>query len=50
MCQINQRYHKDTAERLGWNIETPYGNIKYANWLYERKGAYPWRASGHCHN
>lgn len=49
LCQINEYWHKDTAESLGWDIETPYGNIKYANHLYSKEGEYPWRYSGNCH-
>lgn len=48
MCQINAYYHRDTATSLGWDIETPEGNKKYAEWLYEREGNTPWSWSRHC--
>lgn len=49
MCQINEYWHGDKALSKGYDIETPYGNIKYANDLYSRQGYYPWRYSGNCH-
>lgn len=48
MCQINRRYHKDTAESMGLDIDTEQGNIKYANYLYETQGSKPWNASKKC--
>lgn len=49
LCQINEPIHGKTAEKLGWNIDTPYGNIRYANYLYRNYGEKPWTASAECH-
>jgi hypothetical protein len=47
--QINAFYHRDTANSLGFDIETEEGNIAYAKWLYNKEGAKPWLASFACH-
>jgi len=49
MCQINERINGWKADQLGYDIETPYGNIKMANYLYEKYGEMPWYASSGCH-
>jgi hypothetical protein len=48
MCQINLTYHEEEAERLGIDLFTTNGNIRYARWLYGRKGAQPWFWSRPC--
>ena len=48
VMQINEYYHLDRAERLGYNIYTLEGNLDYARYLYERKGTQPWQASQPC--
>ncbi len=48
VMQINERYHLETANRLGINIYTREGNMAYARNLYERKGVQPWSASYPC--
>jgi len=48
IMQINEYYHKDTAERLGINIYTLEGNMAYAKWLYGREGSTPWAPSSKC--
>jgi len=50
LCQINKRINGWKADQLGYDIETPYGNIKMANYLYEKYGEMPWDASSGCHN
>jgi len=49
MCQINRKYHGETSQSLGFDIEAEEGNIQYANWLYTQKGAQPWYLSRGCH-
>lgn len=48
VMQINERYHGDTARKLGIDIYTLEGNVAYARYLYEKKGVKPWKASEHC--
>jgi hypothetical protein len=50
MCQINLRYHGESAEKMGLDVRTEQGNIKYANHLYETQGSKPWSASQKCWN
>lgn len=46
--QINLRYHADKAKELGFDLNTPGGNILYARWLYDKEGTQPWSASKPC--
>ena len=48
VMQINLRYHAQTAERLGLDLENIYDNMAYARYLYEREGTRPWNASAPC--
>ena len=48
VMQINERYHRDKAESLGYDIDTLKGNIGYAKYLYRNQGLQPWSASRHC--
>lgn len=48
MCQINQKYHLATATKMGLDIFTEQGNIKYSNWLFENEGYTPWNWSKSC--
>jgi hypothetical protein len=48
-CQISAYYWSETAEKLGYDIESEEGNIRMANYLYDRYGSGPWRASSKCH-
>jgi len=48
VMQINKRYHQQTAEQLGLNLDDLYDNMAYARDLYERKGTQPWSASAPC--
>ncbi|MFZ2038787.1 MAG: hypothetical protein WAV11_02525 [Minisyncoccia bacterium] len=50
VMQINERYHKDTATKLGFDLETIDGNLAYAKWLYDKEGTYPWISSSPCWN
>jgi len=46
--QINERYHKENAEKMGIDIYTAEGNIEYGKYLYEKYGSKPWSASSKC--
>lgn len=48
VMQINEKYHLETASKLGYNIHTVEGNVAYAKYLYENQGAAPWLASSKC--
>jgi hypothetical protein len=50
VMQINTVYHRDTARRLGYDLETIEGNLGYARNLYEREGTRPWNSSRACWN
>lgn len=49
MCQISETYWLDMANKLGYNLETSEGNIRMANYIYEKQGAKPWVWSVSCH-
>lgn len=48
VMQINKRYHAETAEKLGLDLDDIYDNMAYARYLYEKKGTQPWSASSPC--
>lgn len=48
MCQINTKYHLETATSLGYDIYTADGNWGYAKYLYSTQGTNPWSASRSC--
>jgi hypothetical protein len=48
VMQINERYHKKTAEKLGLDLLTLEGNLAYAEYLYKKSGSQPWSASKPC--
>lgn len=48
VMQINESYHKAISEKLGYNIYTLDGNLAYAQYLYDKQGTKPWRASEVC--
>ena len=48
VMQINTRYHGETAEELGLDLNNLYDNMAYARDLYERQGTQPWSASAPC--
>ncbi len=48
VMQINEKYHLDQAEKLGYDLHTLEGNMAYAKWLYEKQGAKPWYPSEKC--
>ena len=48
VMQINKYYHADKAKSLGYDINTPEGNMAYAKYLYEKEGTKPWDSSSAC--
>lgn len=48
VMQINEYYHNDTSEKLGYDILTLEGNTAYARSLYEKYGVKPWSSSAKC--
>jgi hypothetical protein len=48
VMQINERYHLETAVKLGYDIHSIEGNVSYARYLYDKSGAQPWSASEPC--
>ena len=48
LMQINEKYHLETAEKLGLDIHTVEGNVNYAKYLYDNEGVQPWSASSPC--
>ncbi len=46
--QINEYYHKARSQKLGLDINTLEGNMKYARILYEEQGGQPWISSSPC--
>ncbi len=48
LMQINEYYHADKAEELGFDLETLHGNMAYAKYLYDKKGTAPWISSKPC--
>ena len=48
VMQINEHYHLQTAQKLGYDIYTLQGNLAYARFLYEQEGTAPWSSSAYC--
>ena len=48
VMQINEKYHLETAEKMGIDIYTVDGNIAYAKYLYSKFGTDPWSSSSPC--
>lgn len=48
IMQINTRYHRAEAEKLGLDIKTLSGNLEYAKYLYDKEGTKPWKSSKAC--
>lgn len=46
--QVNESYHLKESKKLGLDIYTVEGNLKYARHLYESEGVDPWSASSPC--
>lgn len=50
VMQIMASIHRRVAANLGFDIDTPEGNMQYARYLYEKNGTWPWFASKYCWN
>jgi hypothetical protein len=48
VMQINEKYHAETAAKLGYDLYTLEGNAEYGKYLYQKEGAAPWKASSKC--
>lgn len=48
VMQINELYHSERAEKLGFDIYSLKGNVAYARNLYEEQGLRPWMSSSKC--
>ena len=48
VMQINEKYHSETADRLGTDIYSVEGNVAFAKYLYKKYGTSPWSASSNC--
>ena len=48
VMQINEKYHGETASKIGTNLYTLQGNLAYARYLYESQGVKPWVHSSSC--
>lgn len=48
VMQVNEHYHREDAEELGYDIDTIGGNLSYARYLYDKYGTKPWNSSAKC--
>ena len=48
--QLNEAWHREAAEDLGYDITDIRGNAEYAKYLYEQEGLRPWSSSSVCWN
>lgn len=48
VMQINSQYHEATATDMGLDIYSLDGNLKYAEYLYDKQGTKPWNSSKAC--
>lgn len=48
VMQINETYHKKTADKMEINLHSIDGNLAYARYLFEKEGTTPWLASSRC--
>lgn len=46
--QVNEFYHLDEAKKLGIDIYTVEGNLRFARILYNQSGVAPWSSSSPC--
>jgi hypothetical protein len=50
VMQINEDFHSLESKKLGMDIHTLDGNLKYAKHLYDTEGLRPWASSSKCWN
>jgi hypothetical protein len=48
VMQVNEYFHKEDSEKLGFDVHELKGNMAYAKYLYEKQGLKPWKASKPC--
>src|SRR3989338_6522905 len=48
VMQINEFYHGEDSDKLGYEILSIEGNTSYARHLYEKYGVRPWKSSAKC--
>jgi hypothetical protein len=48
VMQINELYHAETAKKMGLDLYSIEGNVRYARYLYEKFGTKPWASSAPC--
>ncbi|MEK7634853.1 MAG: hypothetical protein AAB446_00230 [Patescibacteria group bacterium] len=48
VMQINEYYHNENSEKLGFDILTLEGNTAYARYLFDKYGVKPWQSSSKC--
>lgn len=48
VMQINEKYHLARSKKLGIDIHTLEGNLKYGALLFKEQGGQPWSASRPC--
>lgn len=48
VMQINEYFHNENSEKLGYDILTIEGNTAYARYLFEKYGLKPWVSSARC--
>jgi hypothetical protein len=48
--QINEKYHLEASQKLGYDIYTTEGNIAYGLYLLKKEGSRPWAWSKSCWN
>ena len=48
VMQINEYFHNENSEKLGFDILTLEGNTSYGRYLFEKYGVKPWISSSKC--
>jgi hypothetical protein len=48
VMQINEYFHGEDSDKLGYDIKTLEGNTAYARYLYDKYGIKPWSSSSKC--
>jgi hypothetical protein len=48
VMQINEYFHNENSQKLGFDILTLEGNTAYARYLLGKYGLKPWKSSGKC--
>lgn len=48
VMQINEKYHAETALKLGYDIYSVEGNVAFGKYLYKKYGTSPWYSSSAC--